>query len=86
VDRTQYTTLLEVLRQVLDYRKRQRRQHRWMTRLSLIAVATASAQHTPQATARWVREHCADLFAALPPTVRAFPVCPPSDGRWRGWM
>ncbi len=33
----------------------------------------ASAQHTPQAIARWVREHRADLFAALPPTVSRLP-------------
>ena len=73
MDRTQYTTLLEVLMQVPDYRKRKGRQHRWMTLLSLIAAAMASAQQTPQAIARWVREHRADLFAALPPTVSRLP-------------
>ena len=73
MDRTQYTTLLEVLTQVPDYRKRKGRQHRWLTLLSLIAAALASAQHTPQAIARWVREHRADLFAALPPTVSRLP-------------
>jgi hypothetical protein len=30
LDRTQYTTLMEVLNQVPDYRKRTGRQHRWM--------------------------------------------------------
>jgi len=73
MDRTQYTTLLEVLAQVPDYRKRKGRQHRWLTLLSLIAAAMASAQHTPQAIARWVREHRAELFAALPPTVSRLP-------------
>ena len=48
-------------------------QHRWMTLLSLIAVALASAQRTPQAIARWVREHRDELFAALPPSVSRLP-------------
>lgn len=73
MDRTQYTTVLEVVTQVPDYRKRKGRYHRWLTRLSLIAAALASAQHTPQAIARWVREHRADRFAALPPTVSRLP-------------
>jgi hypothetical protein len=73
MDRTQYTTLMEVFTQVPDYRKRKGRYHGWLTLLSLIAAAMASAQHTPQAIARWVREHRAELFAALPPTVSRLP-------------
>jgi len=73
MDRAQYTTLVEALKQVPDYRKRKGRQHRWMTLLSLIAMALASAQRTPQAIARWVREHRDDLFAALPPSVSRLP-------------
>jgi predicted transposase YbfD/YdcC len=73
MDRAQYTTLVEVLKQVPDYRKRKGRQHRWMTLLSLIAMALASAQRTPQAIARWVREHRDELFAALPPSVSRLP-------------
>ena len=52
MDRAQYTTLVDVLNQVPDYRKRTGRQHRWMTLLSLIAMALASAQRTPEAIAR----------------------------------
>ena len=44
MDRTQYTTLMHVLKQVPDYRKRKGRQYRWMTRLNLIAAAMDSAQ------------------------------------------
>lgn len=73
MDRAQYTTLVEVLNQVPDYRKRKGRQHRWMTLLSLIAMALASAQRTPQAIARWVCEHRDDLFAVLPPSVSRLP-------------
>lgn len=73
MDRRQYTTLLEVFTQVPDYRKRKGRHHRWLTLLSLIASAMASAQHTPRAIARWVREHRAELFAALPQTVSRLP-------------
>ena len=39
--------LVEVWTQVPDYRKRKGRQHRWLTLVSLIAAAMASAQHTP---------------------------------------
>ena len=73
MDRAQYTTLVDVLNQVPDYRKRTGRQHRWMTLLSLIAMALASAQRTPQAIARWVREHRDELFAVLPPSVSRLP-------------
>jgi len=58
---------------VPDYRKRQGRQHRWIILLSLIAMALASAQRTPQAIARWVHEHRDDLFAVLPPRVSRLP-------------
>ena len=64
---------MDVLKQVPDYRKRKGRQHRWMTLLSLIAMALASAQRTPEAIARWVREHRDDLFAVLPPSVSRLP-------------
>lgn len=73
MDRAQYTTLVDVLNQVPDYRKRKGRRHRWMTLLSLIAMALASAQRTPQAIARWVHEHRDDLFAVLPPSVSRLP-------------
>src|SRR6266508_1303097 len=73
MDRAQYTTLVEVLKQVPDYRKRKGRQHRSLTLLSLIAMALASAQRTPQAIARWVREHRDELFTALPPNVSRLP-------------
>jgi predicted transposase YbfD/YdcC len=73
MDRTQYTTLLEVLTQVPDYRKRKGRLHRWIILLSLIALALASAQRTPEAIARWIREHRDDLFAVLPPNVSRLP-------------
>ena len=73
MDRTQYTTLMEVLTQVPDYRKRKGRLHRWMTLLSLIAMALVSAQRTPQAIARWIHEHRDDLFAVLPATVSRLP-------------
>jgi hypothetical protein len=43
MDHMQYTTLVDVLKQVPDYRKRKGRQHRWMTLLSLMALAMASA-------------------------------------------
>jgi hypothetical protein len=73
MDRTQYTTLLEVLTQVPDYRKRKGRLHGWTILLSLIAMAVASAQSTPQAIAGWVHEHRDDLFAVLPPSVSRLP-------------
>jgi predicted transposase YbfD/YdcC len=73
MDRAQYTTLVDVLNQIPDYRKRKGRQHRSLTLLSLITMALASAQRTPQAIARWVREHRDELFTALPPNVSRLP-------------
>ena len=73
MDYAQYTTLVDVLRQVPDYRKRKGRRHRWLTLLSLIAMALASAQRTPQAIARWIGEQRDDLFAVLPSTVSRLP-------------
>jgi len=69
----QYTTLVDVLKTVPDPRKRQGRRHRWLTLLCLIVAALASAQRTPRAIARWVREHREELFAVLPPTVSRLP-------------
>ncbi|MGA9223874.1 MAG: transposase family protein, partial [Pseudomonas graminis] len=73
MDQQQYTTLVDVLKQVPDPRKRKGRRHRWLTLLCLIVAAVASAQHTPRAIARWVQEHREELFAVLPPSVSRLP-------------
>lgn len=73
MDQQQYTTLVEVLKQVPDPRKRQGQRHRWITLLSLIAAALSSAQRTPQEIIRWVHSRRAELFASLPPTVSRLP-------------
>ena len=86
MDQQQYTTLVDVLKQVPDPRKRKGRRHRWLTLLCLIAAALASAQRTPRAIARWVREHREELFAVLPPSSRACPAMRPSGVPWRCWM
>ena len=73
MDQQQYTTLVDVLKNLPDPRKRQGRRHRWLTLLCLIVAALASAQRTPRAIARWVREHREELFAVLPPSVSRLP-------------
>jgi predicted transposase YbfD/YdcC len=73
MDQQQYTTLVDVLQQVPDPRKRQGRRHRWLTLLCLIVAALASAQRTPRAIARWIREHREELLAVLPPNVSRLP-------------
>ena len=73
MDQQQYTTLVDVLKHLPDPRKRQGRRHRWLTLLCLIVAALASAQRTPRAIARWVREHREELFAVLPPSVSRLP-------------
>jgi predicted transposase YbfD/YdcC len=73
MDQKQYTTLVEVFSQVPDPRKRKGQSHRWLTLLCLIAAALASAQRTPRAIARWVKEHRAELFALLPASVSRLP-------------
>lgn len=73
MDQKQYTTLVEVFSQVPDPRERKGRRHRWLTLLCLIAAGLASAQRTPRAIARWVKEHRAELFALLPASVSRLP-------------
>lgn len=73
MDGVQYTTLVDVLKQVPDPRKRKGRRHRWVIVLSLIAAAMASAQRTPQAIARWLHAHRLEVLAALPPSVSRLP-------------
>jgi predicted transposase YbfD/YdcC len=73
MDQQQYTTLVDVLKHLPDPRKRQGRRHRWLTLLCLIVAALASAQRSPRAIGRWVREHREDLFAVLPPSVSRLP-------------
>ena len=73
MDQQQYTTLVDVLKQVPDPRKRKGRRHRWLTLLCLIVAAVASAEHTPRAIARWIQEHREELFAVLPPSVSRLP-------------
>jgi predicted transposase YbfD/YdcC len=73
MDQQQYTTLVDVLKHLPDPRKRKGRRHRWLTLLCLIAAALASAQRTPRAIARWVREQREELFAVLPQHVSRLP-------------
>jgi predicted transposase YbfD/YdcC len=73
MDSVQYTTLVDVLKQVPDPRKRQGRRHRWVIVLSLIVAAMASAQRTPQAIARWINAHRLEVLAALPASVSRLP-------------
>lgn len=73
MDQQQYTTLVEALKQVPDPRKRQGKRHRWITLLTLIAAALASAQRTPQEITRWVHSRRIQLFALLPPSVSRLP-------------
>jgi predicted transposase YbfD/YdcC len=73
MDQQQYTTLVDVLKHLPDPRKRQGRRHRWLTLLCLIVAALASAQRSPRAIARWVQEHCQELFAVLPASVSRLP-------------
>ena len=73
MDSVQYTTLVDVLKQVPDPRNRKGRRHRLVTVLSLIAAAMASAQRTPQAIARWIGAHRLEVLAALPPSVSRLP-------------
>jgi predicted transposase YbfD/YdcC len=73
MDQQQYTTLVDVLKHLPDPRKRQGRRHRWLTLLCLIVAALASAQRSPRAIARWVQEHCQELFTVLPASVSRLP-------------
>jgi predicted transposase YbfD/YdcC len=73
MDGVQYTTLVDVLKQIPDPRNRKGRRHRWVIVLSLIAAAMASAQRTPQAIARWLHAQRQEVLSALPASVSRLP-------------
>jgi len=73
MDGVQYTTLVDVLKQVPDPRNRKGRRHRLVIVLSLIAAAMASAQRTPQAIARWRGAQRQEVLSALPASVARLP-------------
>jgi predicted transposase YbfD/YdcC len=64
---------MAIFKAVPDPRTGRNRVHAWPMLWTLVATAMASACHTPAAIARWVREHHADLLAALPQSVVRLP-------------
>jgi len=65
MDRAQYSTLLEALKDVPDPRKARGQRYAWLLLLVLISSALASGQRTAHAMADWVRLHTVELREAL---------------------
>lgn len=65
MDRGEYTTLVEALRDVPDPRQRRGQRYPWWMLLTLIAAAVVSGQQHGRAIGQWVREHADDLAEVL---------------------
>ena len=65
MDKAQYSTLLEALKDVPDPRQARGQRYSWLLLLALISGALASGQRTAHAMADWVRLHTVELRAAL---------------------
>jgi len=70
MDRSQYTTLLDVLRPLPDPRRARGKRYPWLLLLTLLAVGLASGQQTAHAIAHWLVLHADALRAALPDLLR----------------
>jgi hypothetical protein len=80
MDNTHSSTLLAHLEQVPDPRSRHGQRFLWRMLLALLKAGLASGQKTPRAIADWVKEHAAELLAALQP---AKPRLPSATTLWR---
>ncbi len=80
MDNTHSSTLLAHLEQVPDPRSRHGQRFPWRMLLALVNAGLASGQKTPCAIADWVKEHAAELLAALQP---AKPRLPSATTLWR---
>ena len=65
MDKAQYSTLLEALKDVPDPRQARGQRYAWLVLLALISGALVSGQRTAHAMADWVRLHTVELRAAL---------------------
>ena len=73
MDNTHCSTLLEHLEHVPDPRSRHGQRFPWRMLLALLNAGLASGQKTPRAIADWVKEHAAELLAALQPAKSRLP-------------
>jgi len=65
MDKAQYSTLREALKDVPDPRQARGQRYSWVLLLTLISGALASGQRTAHAMADWVRLHTVELREAL---------------------
>jgi predicted transposase YbfD/YdcC len=65
MDKTEYSTLLEALKDVPDPRQARGQRYPWSLLLILLGGAMVSGQRTAHAMADWVRLHTAELLEAL---------------------
>ena len=65
MDKMQYSTLMETLKEVPDPRKVRGQRYPWWLLLTLLSGTLASGQRTAHAMADWVRLHTVELIEAL---------------------
>ena len=67
MDRCEYSTLAEALRDVPDPRKARGKRHAWPLILTLLGAALLSGQRNVRAIGQWVEERAEELCALLQP-------------------
>ena len=73
MDKVQDTTVIDVLANLPDPRKRRGIRHAWQIVLTVINAALAAGCRTPQAISQWVGLHAAVLHATRCPTAKRLP-------------
>ena len=66
MDRTQYSTLMDALKQVPDPRKRRGQRHSWLMLLTILVAGLASGYQSARAIAQWASLHADELQHLLP--------------------
>jgi predicted transposase YbfD/YdcC len=66
MDRGQYSTLMDALKDIPDPRKRRGRRHAWLQLLTILVAALASGYPSARAIAQWAQLHTDELRQFLP--------------------
>jgi predicted transposase YbfD/YdcC len=61
MDRGQYSTLMDALKDIPDPRKRRGKRHVWLHLLTILVAALASGEKSARAIAQWARLHADEL-------------------------
>lgn len=66
MDRTQYSTLMDALKDIPDPRKRRGKRYTWLHLLTILVAGLASGEQSARAISQWARLHADELRKHLP--------------------